>query len=121
MGGWVAPGAMDVGSYQVSGVPFVHNVPAANVATIDFKFVTSEIQVNTSGAGVTIHFGDAGSTAYTLPTGLSTFRVRCKKIVVDTPGGGVTASICASMTHIPVKHLFEHTQTDYATASNVAD
>ncbi len=118
MGSWVPPGAMDVGSYQVSGVPFVFNVPNNKTATVTFKMVTSEIQVNAIGAGVTIHFGDDASTAYTLPSGLSTFRVRCKQVVVVTPnGGGVTASVCASMTHIPVKHLFKHDQGDYGTVS----
>ena len=119
MGQWVAPGVMDVGSYQVAGAPFVHNVPANNTATIEFKFITSEVQVTTSGTGVTIHFDDVDATAYSLPAGLSTFRIRCKKIVIDTNAS--TASLCASMTHIQVKHLPQHDQADYGTAGNVAD
>ena len=116
MGNWVGPGLGDVGSYQVSGTPYVVNVAVNKVATGTFKFVTSEIQVTTSGAGVTIHFGDAASTTYALPAGLSTFKVRCKKVVIDTPGGQ-TASMCASLTGIEVKHLDQHDQDDYGTTS----
>jgi len=117
MGNWVAPGIGDVGSYQVSGVPYVSgNIAASKTATITFLFVTSEVQVTTSGAGVTIHFGDVDSKAYTLPTGLSTFRVRCKKVVIVTPGG-VTANMCASLTSIEAKHQEQHDQDDYGTTS----
>ena len=116
MANWSEPGIGDVGSYQVSGVPYVVNVAVNKVATITFKYVTSEIQVTTSGTGVTIHFGDVDSTAYALPTGLSTFKVRCEKVVIDTPGGQ-TASMCASLTGIPVKYLVQHDQDDYGTTS----
>lgn len=117
MGNWVGPGLGDVGSYQVSGVPYVSgNIAINKVATITFKYVTSEIQVTTSGADVKIHFGDAAETFYTLPAGLSTFKVRCKKVVIDTPGGA-TANLCASLTGIEVKHLDQHDQDDYGTTS----
>lgn len=119
MANWSEPGIGDVGSYQVSGVPYVVNVAGGKTATITFKYVTSEIQVTTSGTGVTIHFGDVDSTTYALPTGLSTFKVRCEKVVIVTPGGGSaqTASMCASLTGIPVKYLVQHDQGDYGTTS----
>jgi hypothetical protein len=117
MGHWASPGIGDVGSYQVAGTPYVSgNIAASKTATITFKFVTSEVQVTTSDAGVTIHFGDASSTTYTLPTGLSTFRVRCKKVVIVTPVG-VTANMCASLTGIKADELEQHTQSDYGTTS----
>ena len=86
MGNWVLPGLGDVGSYQVSGTPFVFNVgPDAGgaSATATLKYVTSEVQINTTGAGCTVHFGDENDTTYALPSGLSTFRIKCKKIVVS--------------------------------------
>ena len=48
MGNWVLPGLGDVGSYQVSGTPFVFNVAggaggATQTATL--KYVTSEVQI----------------------------------------------------------------------------
>ena len=122
MGQWVGPGIGDVGSYQVSGTPYVSgNIAAGKTATIAFKYVTSEIQVTTSGTGVTIHFGDAASTTYNLPAGLSTFRVRCKNVVIVTPGGGSsqTANLCASLTGIEAKHLDQHDQDDFGTTGIV--
>ena len=117
MGQWVGPGVGDVGSYQISGTPYVSGqIAASKTATITFEFVTSEIQVSTSGAGATIHFGDENSTTYDLPSGLSTFRVRCKKVVIVTPGG-VTANMCASLTGIDSKHLGVHDQALLGTTS----
>ena len=118
MGNWVGPGIGDVGSYQVSGTPFVFNAAAGETKTATLKFVTSEIQVNVVGTGNTISFGDSVPTTYTLPEGLSTFRVRCKEIQVVVAGGaGNLVSVCASLTGIEAKHLDQHTQTDYGTVA----
>tara|TARA_B100001094_G_C18109671_1_gene760417 strand:- start:92 stop:442 length:351 start_codon:yes stop_codon:yes gene_type:complete len=108
-------GVHNVGSYQVSGVPFVFSATNAT-KTATLKYVTSEVQINTTGANCTVHFGDAGSTVYTLPTGLSTFRVKCKKIVVVAPAA-TTASVCVSLTNIPARHLEQHTQGDWGTVA----
>ena len=104
-------GIHNVGSYQVSGIPFVFSA-SNNTKTATLKFVTSEVQINTTATGCTVHFGDADSTVYSLPAGLSTFRVKCKKIVVVAPVGK-TASVCASLTSIPARHLEQHTQGDW--------
>ncbi len=118
MGNWVGPGVGDVGSYQVSGTPFVFNAAAGETKTATLNYVTSEIQVNVVGTNNTISFGDAGPTTYSLPAGLSTFRVRCKKIqVVVAGGGGRSVSVCASLTGIEAKHLDQHTQGDYGTVA----
>lgn len=111
-------GLHNVGSYQVSGVPFVFNNANSETKTATLKYVTSEIQVNVAGtaAGTSIHFGDANSTAYVLPLGLSTFRVKCKKIVV-VAGSSATVSTCVSLTNIPARQLEEHTQTDWGSVS----
>lgn len=119
MGQWVGPGIGDVGSYQVSGTPFVFNV-GPNVAgassTATLSYVTSEVQINTTGTGCTVHFGDAATTTYSLPSGLSTFRVRCKTIAVSA-AANETVSVCASLTGIEVKHLDQHDQDDYGTVA----
>ena len=120
MGNWVLPGLGDVGSYQVSGTPFVFNVTgqqaAAVSATATLKYVTSDVQINTTGAGCTVHFGDAADTTYALPAGLSTFRVKCKKIVVSA-AAQQTVSVCASLTGIEAKHMEQHDQNDYGTVA----
>ena len=113
MGNWVGPGIGDTGSYQVSGTPFVFNAAAGQTKTATLKFVTMAVQVNSTGTGNTISFGDAGPTTYTLPAGLSTFRVKCKSIQVIAAGGGNAVSVCASLTGIEAKHLEQHTQADY--------
>lgn len=119
MGNWVLPGLGDVGSYQVSGTPFVFNVAggaggATQTATL--KYVTSEVQINTTAGGCTVHFGDANNQTYALPAGLSTFRIKCKKIVVSAVAGQ-TVSVCASLTGIEAKHLEQHNQDDYGTVA----
>ena len=118
MGQWVGPGIGDVGSYQVSGTPFVFEAARNETKTATLKYVTSEIQVNVVGTGNTISFGDAGTTTYALPAGLSTFRVRCKSIqVIVADVVNNAASVCVSLTGIEAKHLEQHTQTDYGTVA----
>ena len=107
-------GIHNVGSYQVSGVPFVFNVGTNTNKTATLNYVTSEIQINTSGTGCKVHFGDTGTTEYDLPAGLSTFRVKCKVVKITTPAGQ-TASACISLTNIPARHLDQHTQSDWGT------
>tara|TARA_Y100000114_G_C11553228_1_gene228228 strand:- start:116 stop:472 length:357 start_codon:yes stop_codon:yes gene_type:complete len=118
MGDWVGPGIGDVGSYQVSGIPFVFEGAQNETKTATLKYVTSEIQVNSTGAGNTISFGDSVPTTYTLPAGLSTFRVKCKSIqviVADVLNNAV--SVCVSLTPIEAKHMSQHTQTDFGTVA----
>tara|TARA_Y100000114_G_C11497204_1_gene202603 strand:- start:123 stop:470 length:348 start_codon:yes stop_codon:yes gene_type:complete len=109
------PGLGHVGSYQVSGIPFVFDTTNAT-KTATLNYVTSEIQINTTGAGCTVHFGDADSKTYKLPTGLSTFRVKCKKVVVSAPSA-VTASACISLTNIESHFLPQHDQDDWGTVA----
>ena len=121
MGQWVGPGIGDVGSYQVSGTPFVFNADASGgggavTATATLSYVTSEVQINTTGTGCTVHFGDANSSTYSLPSGLSTFRVRCKTIVAVAANNQIV-SVCASLTGIESKHLDQHDQDDYGTVA----
>jgi hypothetical protein len=110
------PGLGNVGSYQVSGIPFVFNVSASTTKTATLNRVTSEVQITTSGTGCTVSFGDSLSTTYTLPAGLSTFRIKCKSIKIITPGG-TTASCCASLTSIESSMMPVHAQTDYGSVA----
>ena len=116
MGNWVGPGIGDAGSYQVSGTPFVFEAGDGETKTATLKFVTMEVHVNSTGTGNTISFGDAGPTTYTLPAGLSTFRVKCKSIQVIA-GGGNAVAVCASLTGIEAKHLEQHTQSGYGSVA----
>ena len=118
MGNWVGPGIGDVGSYQVSGTPFVFNATRNQTKTATLKFVTLEVQVNSTGSGNTVSFGDAGPVTYTLPAGLSTFRVKCKSIqviVADVLNNAV--SVCASLTDIEARELAQHDQDNYGTVA----
>lgn len=111
-------GVNHVGSYQVSGVPFVFNAASGETKTATLNFVTSEIQVNVAGTatGTTIHFGDDDATTYNLPAGLSTFRVKCKQIVV-VAGGSATVSACVSLTNIKSSLLAQHDQDDFGSVA----
>lgn len=110
-------GVNHVGSYQVSGVPFVFDASNAT-KTATLNYVTSEIQVNVSGTpgNSTIHFGDADSTAYKLPAGLSTFRVKCKKVVVFADSSA-NISVCVSLTNIKSNLLASHDQDDFGSVA----
>jgi len=107
-------GIHNVGSYQVSGTPFVFNVASNETKTATLKYVTLEVQVNVAGTAgaTTISFGDASSTTYTLPLGLSTFKVKCKSVAVIA-SATAAVSVCISLTNIPSKHLSQHTQSDW--------
>lgn len=106
------PGLGNVGSYQVSGIPFVFSVAISTTKTATLNRVTSEVQITTSGTGCTVSFGDSSNTTYDLPAGLSTFRIKCKSIQIITPVGA-TASCCASLTSIESSMMSTHAQTDY--------
>ena len=110
------PGLGNVGSYQVSGIPFVFSVAASTTKTATLNRVTSEVQITTSGTGCTVSFGDSLNTAYTLPEGLSTFRIKCKSIQIITPAV-VTASCCASLTSIESSMMSIHIQSGYGTVA----
>lgn len=102
MGNWVAAGIGDVGSFQVSGIPFTYR--EAGNFTVDFKFVTRAITVTTEGdnAGNLINFG-AGTTDVSIPKGSTRFEVKCKQINVTQAAG--TISVVAEMTEIDAKHM----------------
>lgn len=102
MGNWTGPGIGDVGSFQVSGIPFTHS--EAGNFTIDFKFVTRAVTVTTeaNNAGNLINFG-LGTTNVPIAQGSTRFEVKCKQINVTRAAG--TISVVAEMTEIDVKHM----------------
>ena len=107
MGQWVGPGLFDVGSYQLSGVPYVTNVGSGATKTITFKFVTAEIVLSVAtGATATVDFQDTtsgGPKTMTLGPGVHTYKVRTTKVKIVASGGAV--GVCASLTPIEAKHF----------------
>ena len=103
MGQWVGPGLFDVGSYQLSGVPYVTNVTAGSTKLIKFKFVTAQIVLSVAGTA-TVDFQDSGGpTTMSLTTGVHTFNVRTDRINIAAASSDV--GVCASLTPIDSKHF----------------
>ena len=111
MGQWVGPGLFDVGSYQLSGVPYVSNVASGDTQIITFKFVTSEIVLSVGGSA-TVDFQDTGGpTTMTLTKGVHTFKVRTTKIRITA--ATADTGVCASLTPIEAKHFTFPDQDNY--------
>ena len=117
MAHWTSPGAGDVGSYQVSGVPYLATVAAGDTNTIHLEYVSSEIILSVQGTA-TIDFQDStsgGPVTMSLTSGVYHFRVKSKKIrvtAVASPTG-----ICASLTGIPSSNIPLYDQDDYGSTS----
>ena len=117
MAHWSSPGAGDVGSYQVSGVPYLATIAATETKTIDLKYVSSEIMVSVTGTA-TIDFQDStsgGPTTMSLAAGNYHFRVKTKKIRVSAFGKPV--GVCVSLTGIPSSNIPLYDQDDYGSTS----
>tara|TARA_R110000824_G_scaffold30364_2_gene100097 strand:- start:50 stop:508 length:459 start_codon:yes stop_codon:yes gene_type:complete len=126
-------GLHNVGSYQVSGRPFVTGSNSHTIATekpYEFPMVTSRIQVANYSNGVSVnqedaqeirvHFtsiydGDAvsGSHDYVLSGSVDTLdmKVKCKKIYISVPNLGDARHyrILAELTQIPKERMYELT------------
>jgi len=116
MARWSNPGAGDVGSYQVSGVPYVADVADGATAIITLAYVSSEIILSVQGTA-TLDFQDStsgGPTTMSLTTGVYHFRVKARKIRVQAAGGSPTG-VCVSLTGIPSGNIPLYDQDDYGT------
>ena len=113
MAHWQRPGVGDVGSYQISGVPYVSNVGSGDTKIISFKFVTSEITLSVAGTATVDFQDDGGPTTMTLTSGVHTFRVRAKKMRITASGGVV--GVCAALTAIDAHHYTTPDQDDFGT------
>ena len=119
-------GLSNVGSYQVSGIPFITSsaVPvssaAGNTWKVEFPYVTSEITVCNHAANshnlARISFSARGvkdevGNYYLLGAskdgvGSTTFRVKATEIYcMSDDNHSDTVSICASLTTIPVERV----------------
>ena len=120
-------GLRNVGSYQVSGEPFVtgsNGLMAANFERkIEFPKVTKSITViNSSSAGDTgaelrVHFNSSsagfvhqaiGHHYITIPDNKDavTFNVKCKELYVSARGGSAGFELFAELTNIPTGSMY---------------
>lgn len=118
-------GLGSVGSYQVSGVPYLtgswNNLAASAEHKIEFPTVTRTVTViNTDtggGMGVHAHFNTkigtnvSGGLHYVALTSVNdamTFNVKCKEIYISNPDGAEAASytVVAELTGIGVDDMF---------------
>ena len=120
-------GLNHVGSYQVSGVPYVTSSAFNFLSTeesVRFQFpnVTKRITFrNEAGKDLRIHFapytasfdydnGASGSANYflILDGAEEVFDVKCKEVFISTTNTGTNGnlSICAELTSIPKERMF---------------
>ena len=126
-------GLRNVGSYQVSGHPFItgSTVAAGQEIQISFPTVTKKINVVASGSSavdtdgpIRVHFvstGSAGKPWENVVSGLHfielnshedsmEFDVKCKEIFISAPAANVGGfMLYASLTNIPTQSMYELT------------
>lgn len=120
-------GLRNVGSYQVSGQPYIKSsksLASGSTDTINFPFVTQQVTVMCSGSGATtnpgikVHFGDdnfAGATRdwemkgnyiQLVASGSATFNVKCKAIHITSVVAGSAYQVHAALTNIGVANMY---------------
>ena len=117
-------GLNNVGSYQVSGVPWITGSAALaknTEHTVSFPYVARSVSVinhtGGSNASIRLHF-NSGSSGRVI-AGMHyveldsdedsyTFNVKCKEIYVSAPDNGSTRtySIIAELTNIPTSRMY---------------
>ena len=119
-------GLHNVGSYQVSGVPYITGSTDLNPTTQDkitFPFVTRSVTViNHSSDAIRVHFNATGSATGNVVSGLHyieldsdedsiSMDVKCKEIYVSAPSGGAAREyrVIASLTQIVANSMFDLT------------
>ena len=135
--GRYAVGLQNVGSYQVSGWPWVTGSAIATATEVKFSFpmVTKSITIIASGAFASdddatlrAHFVSTSSDSTDVVTGHHyitlegdddsiTLNVKCKEIYLSAYGAGVGAEIVAELTNIPTGRMYTltgsgHTSVD---------
>ena len=121
--GTVGVGLRSVGSYQISGHPFITSsvIAADQEMKISFPYITKKITVVASGSqpnkGLRIHFATTGSGNVKVIGGkhfiaLDThedsmdFDVKCKEIYLTAPGAAAGFMLYASLTNIPTSSMY---------------
>lgn len=118
-------GVHNVGSYQVSGIPFITGSTSLAIGAenrITFPYVTRTVMVmnhsnqklrvafNATGSGNVItgsHFVELDSDEDSF-----TFNVKCKEIYVSSDpanGGAIEYRVVAEMTNIPAARMYDLT------------
>ena len=127
----VSVGLRNVGSYQVSGPPFITgsaNMGTANsIAVVSFPYVAKEVTVFTSGSNsqLQVGFRNEGATGgnvfgtgrhyislsnadSTTPTS-HTFDVKCTAVYVKNINANAAFEVYASLTNIPTQRMYQLT------------
>ena len=127
-------GINNVGSYQVSGVPWItgsNNLAASIQHQIHFPRVAKTITVianEVAGSEIRVHFNSTGSAdasgsidvvngrhyvALTSDKDSVTLNVKCKEVYISTPSaagsGARTYTVIAELTQIPRTRMYELT------------
>ena len=130
-------GLNNMGSYQVSGWPWVTGsaIAAGKEVKFEFPMVTKSITIIGSGsfgasdsAVLRAHFVSTSSDSTDVVTGHHyitfeadddsiTLNVKCKEIYLSAQGAGVGAEIVAELTNVPTDRMFTltgsgHTSVD---------
>jgi len=112
-----------VGSYQVSGVPWITGSDAGLASgaedKISFPTVTKAVTViNTSANDIHVHFNSKTGThvsgglhyvALNSANDTFTFAIKCKEIYISSPswgGGAASYTVMAELTGISVNEMF---------------
>lgn len=101
-------GLSHVGSYQVSGVPFIYSstIGAGNSDTIEFPKVSKTVYVENLGSNVlTISFSTSPLSKVTIPAGDSLEMVVKAGSVTIESTSGTNYQIYASLTSIPRERI----------------
>ena len=122
---WSPPGLANVGSYQVSGQPYISGSTTHAVLheeQYQFPYVTKNVTViNHSSETIRIHFNSTGSGP--VISGMHyveldsdedsyTFNAKCSQIFISAPGtnsGNASYCVIAELTGIDRKSMYELT------------
>tara|TARA_R110002074_G_scaffold5374_2_gene26441 strand:- start:127 stop:588 length:462 start_codon:yes stop_codon:yes gene_type:complete len=127
--GRYSAGVNNVGSYQVSGWPYMTGSTLNDTieARIQFPMVAKSVTVMASGSGdgdpalagvLRVHYASTSSTSvvvgkhyFSMAThGDSvTINAKCKEIYLSAAGGAAGFQLFAEMTHIPTSSMYELT------------
>jgi len=121
VGNVYSAGLNNVGSYQVSGIPWITGSAALGASsehTVSFPYVARSVcVVNHSSDTIRVHFNptsagnvvgglhfvelDSDEDAYT-------FNVKCKEIYISAPSGGSAREyrVIAELTNIPTQRMY---------------
>ena len=120
--GTVGVGLRNVGSYQISGHPYVTSsvINSDQEMRVTFPYVTKKITVIASGSqpnkGLRVHFASTGSgnnvvggkhfIALDSHEDSIDFDVKCKEIYLSAPGAAAGFMLYASLTNIPTGAMY---------------